>query len=223
MEKSEIDINIRLARSEDIPALTSLIQESARILQANYYTSAQIEGALGTVFGVDRQLIQDETYFITESEKCNWAGDPTSGLGVSQLGGRPDQTSRAPFQDSANQIIGCGGWSKRKTLYGGDWGKQVEEDRLLDPRIDAAKIRAFFVHPTWARRGIGSRMMEQCESAALEAGFKAIEIIATLAGEPLYRKFGYRVSQQFEILLPNESVLPVIRMVKSFTKTSPDE
>jgi N-acetylglutamate synthase-like GNAT family acetyltransferase len=190
MEKSEIDINIRLARSEDIPALTSLIQESARILQANYYTSAQIEGALGTVFGVDRQLIQDETYFITES---------------------------------ANQIIGCGGWSKRKTLYGGDWGKQVEEDRLLDPRIDAAKIRAFFVHPTWARRGIGSRMMEQCESAALEAGFKAIEIIATLAGEPLYRKFGYRVSQQFEILLPNESVLPVIRMVKSFTKTSPDE
>lgn len=190
MERSEIDINIRLARSEDIPALASLISESARILQANYYTPEQIEGALGTVFGVDSQLIQDGTYFIAER---------------------------------ANQVVGCGGWSKRKTLYGGDQGKRVEEDQLLDPSVDAAKIRAFFVHPTWARRGIGSRIMKQCEAAALEAGFKTIEIIATLAGEPLYSRFGYQVSQQFEILLPNENVLPVIRMVKNFAKTYPVE
>jgi GNAT superfamily N-acetyltransferase len=185
-----MNIQIRLARQEDIAALASLILESARTLQANYYTSEQIEGALGTVFGVDSQLIQDETYFIAENR---------------------------------HQIIGCGGWSKRKTLYGGDQGKKVEEDQLLDPNFDSAKIRAFFVHPEWARRGIGSQIMEQCETAALEAGFKTIEIIATLAGEPLYRRFGYNVSQRFEISLPNKSVLPVVRMVKSFVETHSDD
>jgi GNAT superfamily N-acetyltransferase len=182
---TEREIQIRLALPEDIPALANLIPESARVLQAHYYTSEQIEGALGTVFGVDSQLIQDRTYFIAEK---------------------------------GNQVIGCGGWSQRRTLYGGDLGKQVEEDRLLDPRIDAAKIRAFFVHPTWARKGIGSQIMEKCEAAALEAGFKTVEIIATLAGEPLYSKFGYHLSHQFEISLPNESVLPVVRMVKNFAE-----
>jgi GNAT superfamily N-acetyltransferase len=181
-----MDIQIRLARQEDITALTSLIPESARTLQATYYTSEQIEGALGTVFGVDSQLIQDGTYFIAEN---------------------------------THQVIGCGGWSKRKTLYGGDRGKKAEEDQLLDPSLDSARIRAFFVHPEWARKGIGSQIMKQCEAAVLEAGFKTIEIIATLAGEPLYRRFGYNVRQKFEILLPNKSVLPVVRMVKSFAET----
>jgi GNAT superfamily N-acetyltransferase len=81
--------------------------------------------------------------------------------------------------------------SERKTLYGGDQGKNLEEDWLLDPNLDPAKIRAFFIHPAWARKGIGSQIMQQCETAALNAGFKTIEIIATLAGESLYRKFGY--------------------------------
>jgi GNAT superfamily N-acetyltransferase len=176
-------IHIRLACPEDIPALEDLIPESVRTLQANYYTPAQIEGALGTVFGVDTQLIQDQTYFIAES---------------------------------ASQIIGCGGWSKRKTLYGGDRGKNLEEDQLLNPNLDPAKIRAFFIHPAWARKGIGSQILQYCETAALNAGFKTIEIIATLAGEPLYRKFGYCTLQQFEILLPNKSTLPVVRMFKEF-------
>jgi GNAT superfamily N-acetyltransferase len=184
-----MDIQIRLARQEDIAALASLILESARTLQSTYHTSEQIEGALGTVFGVDSQLIEDGTYFIAEN---------------------------------MHQIIGCGGWSKRKTLYGGDQGKKAAEDQLLDPNFDSAKIRAFFVHPEWARRGIGSQIMEQCEAAALEAGFKTIEIIATLAGEPLYCRFGYNVSQEFEISLPNKSVLPVVRMVKSFAETHSD-
>ncbi|MDZ7959455.1 MAG: GNAT family N-acetyltransferase [Aulosira sp. DedQUE10] len=183
---TKMEIYVRLAHSEDIPALASLIPESARTLQANYYTPQQIEGALGTVFGVDSQLIKDGTYFIAES---------------------------------ASQIVGCGGWSKRKTLYGGDLCKKVEEERLLNPSVEPAKIRAFFVHPAWARRGIGSQIMRQCEVAAIEAGFKTIEIIATLAGEPLYQRFGYHPSQQFEISLPNKSVLPVIRMVKNFSET----
>jgi GNAT superfamily N-acetyltransferase len=172
---------------EDISTLENLIPESVRTLQANYYTPAQIEGALGTVFGIDTQLIQDQTYFIAES---------------------------------ASQIIDCGGWSKRKTLYGGDKGKTLEEEQLLNPTLDPAKIRAFFIHPAWARQGIGSQIMRQCETAALDAGFKTIEIIATLAGEPLYRKFGYCTLQQFEISLPNKSALPVVRMFKDFSKPS---
>jgi GNAT superfamily N-acetyltransferase len=185
-----MDIQIRLARLEDISDLESLIPESARTLQADCYTPEQIEGALGNVFGVDSQLIQDGTYFIAEN---------------------------------THQIIGCGGWSKRKTLYGGDRGKKVEEDELLDPIVDSARIRAFFVHPAWARRGIGSQIMKQCEAAALEAGFKTIEIIATLTGEQLYSRFGYDLSQKFEILLPNKSVLPVVRMIKSFAEIHSDD
>ncbi len=184
-----MDTQIRLARLEDIAALASLIPESARALQANYYTPEQIEGALGNVFGVDSQLIQDGTYFVAEN---------------------------------THQIIGCGGWSKRKTLYGGDQGKKAEEDELFNPSFDSAKIRAFFIHPAWARRGIGSQIMKQCEAAALEAGFKTIEIIATLAGEPLYSRFGYHVNQQFEISLPNKSFLPVVRMVKNFAENHSD-
>ncbi len=186
MPKATDVIELRLACLEDIPALAKLIPASARSLQASYYTPAQIEGALGTVFGVDSQLIQDDTYFIAESE---------------------------------NQIVGCGGWSKRKTLYGGDRGKNIEEDRLLDPYVDAAKIRAFFVHPSWARRGIGSQIMRRCEGAALDDGFKTIEIVATLAGEPLYQSFGYHLIEKFEIALPNKSFLPVIRMIKNFSET----
>lgn len=180
-----MDIQIRLACLEDIPNLKNLISESARTLQASYYTSEQTEGALGTVFGVDSQLIQDETYFIAEY---------------------------------ANQIVGCGGWSKRKTFYGADQGKDTKEDQLLDPIIDPARIRAFFVDPTWARRGIGSQIMKQCEVAALSSGFQTIEIVATLAGEPLYSRFGYRTIKQFEILLPNHKTLPVIRMFKNFAE-----
>ncbi len=179
-----MNINIRLACFEDIPTLTNLISESTRVLQANYYKPQQIEGALGTIFGIDSQLIDDGTYFVAE---C------------------------------AAKIVGCGGWSRRKTLYSGDSGKDTKEDVLLNPDIEPAKIRAFFVHPAWVRRGIGSKIMEQCEVAAVNAGFKTIEIVATLAGEPLYKAFGYKVTEKFDIPLPNGEVLPVVRMFKGFT------
>lgn len=176
---------IRLADLEDIPKLTTLISESARALQSDYYSSEQIEGALGIVFGVDSQLIQDKTYFVAENNR---------------------------------QIVGCGGWSKRKTLYGGDSGKNNQEDSFLNPDSDSAKIRAFFVHPAWARRGIGSQIMQASELAAERAKFKDAEIIATLAGEPLYSKFGYQVIERFEISLQNSQFLPVVRMFKSFAR-----
>src|SRR5215471_159582 len=86
--------------------------------------------------------------------------------------------------------VACGGWSMRKTLYGGDQ-HAVREDSLLDPARDAAKIRAFFVHPAWARRGIGGMILETCETAARAAGFTRLEMGATLTGVPFYRVKGY--------------------------------
>jgi N-acetylglutamate synthase-like GNAT family acetyltransferase len=111
------------------------------------------------------------------------------------------------------KIIGCGGWSKRRTLYGGDQAK-AEVDSLLDPEIDSARIRAFFIHPDHKRKGIGSRIMETCELAAQEAGFSTLELVATLPGEPLYRAFGYEVAERFETALPDGISLPLARMTK---------
>ena len=109
------------------------------------------------------------------------------------------------------KLVGCGGWSKRKTLYGGD-KMRIEEDPLRDPRSDPAMIRAFFVHPGFARQGIGREIMRRSELAAREAGFRDIEIIATLPGEPLYAACGYTVIERFDIPLPNGASLPVVRM-----------
>src|SRR5215475_14407143 len=100
--------------------------------------------------------------------------------------------------ETAEQIVGAGGWSKRKTLYGGDQSKG-DTDPLLDPAQDAARIRAFYVHPDWARRGIGSRLMRACEDAARAAGFKRMELGATLPGEPLYAAMGFEVKERVDI------------------------
>ena len=116
--------------------------------------------------------------------------------------------------ESEGQIVGCGGWSKRKTLFGGDQMKDVE-DALLDPAVDAARIRAFFVHPDWARRGIGTRIIRACEEAAREAGFTRLELAATLPGEPLYRAVGYRAIERFDAPMPDGETLPIVRMAKT--------
>ena len=114
------------------------------------------------------------------------------------------------------QIVGCGGWSKRKTLFGGDQMKD-EADDLLDPAHDAARIRAFFVHPAWTRRGIGRRIIEECEAAARRAGFRRAELGATLPGEPLYAAMGYLVTERFEIPMPDGEALPAAHMVKALS------
>lgn len=93
--------------------------------------------------------------------------------------------------EDEGEIAGCGGWSKRRTLYGGDQTKQNAIDGLLDPVTEVARIRAFYVHPQWARQGLGSRILSACEDAALAAGFAKVELIATLPGEPLYSASGY--------------------------------
>jgi GNAT superfamily N-acetyltransferase len=92
---------------------------------------------------------------------------------------------------------------------------------LRDPKIEPAMIRAFFVHPNHARRGIGRAIMERCEAGAKQAGFTSIDIVATLAGEPLYATFHYDVVERFDIKLPNGAVMPVVRMRKKPNPSSP--
>ena len=110
-------------------------------------------------------------------------------------------------------MVGCGGWSKRKTLYGSDhWSGR--EDSLLDPQRDAAKIRAFFVHPQWARQGVGSMILMACEEAARAAGFSRYEMGATLTGAKLFAVKGYTPVKLISIPLRNGETLPVIHMEK---------
>jgi GNAT superfamily N-acetyltransferase len=189
------NIHLRIAVPEDVPVLHELIDASVRGLQAQDYTPAQIEGALQTVFGVDSQLIADGTYIVAEAEAH--AIDRA----------RP---KNAPVK---RIIVGCGGWSKRKTLYGGDhWTGR--EEALLDPLRDAAKIRAFFIHPEWARHGVGSMILEACENAAKSAGFTRYEMGATLTGAKLFGARGYVAVKPISIPLVNGESLPVIHMEK---------
>ena len=94
---------------------------------------------------------------------------------------------------SADKIVGCGGWSKRRTLFGGD-ARAERDAALLDPNVDAAKIRAFFVDPTHARQGIGRALLERCEAEAQTDGFTRCELMATLPGVRLYAALGYQAA-----------------------------
>ena len=191
----QANIHLRLAVREDVPVLRELIVASVRGLQTQDYTQAQIEGALKTVFGVDSQLIADRTYIVAQVEPA----------AIELTGAKSAQPEL--------MIVGCGGWSKRKTLYGSDhWTGR--EDVLLDPLHDAAKIRAFFIHPDWARRGVGSMILEACEEAARSAGFTRYEMGATLTGAKLFGAKGYVAVKRISIPLANGESLPVIHMEK---------
>jgi GNAT superfamily N-acetyltransferase len=174
--------SLRLAREADIPALEVLIPLSVRALQAAHYSPAQMEAALGPVFGVDHQLIFDGTFFVAELH---------------------------------SRIVGCGGWSRRKAMFGGDRDRPGE-DALLDPKRDAARIRAFFIHPDSARRGIGRSILIACEAAIQKAGFLSAELVATLTGELLYASSGYNVIERYEVAMSGGLTLPVVRMAKQF-------
>jgi GNAT superfamily N-acetyltransferase len=179
--------NLRLATEDDVPALHALIEASIRGLQASDYTQAQMEGALGTVLGLDTQLIADRTYFVAEAID-------------------PDARARTV-------LAGCGGWSKRKTLFGADRGPGRAPE-LLDPALDAAKVRAIFVHPEFARRGLGTLILATVEDAARTAGFRKFEMGSTLTGVPLYRLKGYVEIERIAVPLWNGEALPVVKMVK---------
>ena len=165
----------------DIAVLKSLIAESVMVLQADDYNEAQRQAALGTVFGVDTQLITDQTYFVIET---------------------------------AGEIVACGGWSFRKTLYGAD-ALAGREDNRLDPAADAARIRAFFVKPGWTRRGLGGQILKACEVAAKAADFRRFELGATLTGIPLYRAYGYEPIETTEAQMAGGLSLAIVRMGKN--------
>jgi GNAT superfamily N-acetyltransferase len=148
---------LRKATTADIPALEALIARSARGLSTAEYRPQQIEGALRGAFGVDSQLLTDETYFVVED---------------------------------AGQIVACGGWSFRSTLFGGD-ARAERDASILDPKTHPAKIRAFFVDPSHARRGIGSLLLDHCENQARAHGYREVELMATLPGAKLYSARGY--------------------------------
>ena len=176
---------LRLATEEDVPVLHGLIEASVRGLQAGDYTPAQIEGALGTVLGLDMQLVRDGTYYVAEA--------------------------RGP--DGRMVLAGCGGWSNRKTLFGSDRGPGREPE-LLDPAVGAAKVRAIFVHPDYARRGLGSLILAHVEEAAWAAGFRRYEMGSTLTGFPLYRLKGYVETERVAVPLWNGESVEVVKMVK---------
>ena len=113
----------------------------------------------------------------------------------------------------ASEPIATGGWSARRTLYGGDQMK-TDEDPMLDPAIDAARIRAFFVHPGWARQGLARQLYASCEQAASSAGFRALELMATLPGEPLYRALGFTPVERVVATLAGGVDVPFIRMTR---------
>src|SRR5829696_5958645 len=108
-------------------------------------------------------------------------------------------------------LTAAGGWSRRRTLFGGDRWKH-EADDLLDPRREPARIRAFFVHPEWSRRGLGRMLFETAVRDALSAEFNRMELMATLSGEPLYRALGFTPEERVELELPDGVRFPLVRM-----------
>jgi GNAT superfamily N-acetyltransferase len=183
---------LRTATVADLDAIRELIAASVRGLQ-HEYSEGQREQALASVFTPDTQLIADGSYFILETAEGSVAGA------------------------SDRMLAACGGWSWRKTLYGGDHHHQSRDAARLDPAIDAAKIRAFFVHPQWARRGLGTRLLAACERAAWDAGFRCCEMGATLSGVPLYERHGYQRVADIMVDMPGGERLPVVRMEKRLT------
>ena len=169
---------LRPAQSADLPELNELIAASAGALSVPYYTPPQIAALIAQVFGVDTQLLADQTYYVIERGR---------------------------------HLVACGGWSHRRTLFGGDQIK-TGADPNLDPGSDPARIRAFFVHPATARQGLGRRLLEHCEAEAVRAGFSRTELMATLPGVPLYQAAGYQALEHVTIDLPDCGPVRFVRM-----------
>ncbi|MCA8891096.1 MAG: GNAT family N-acetyltransferase [Hyphomonas sp.] len=150
----------RIASEDDIPAITGLMRASIAVNMRAFLSEAEIKAAQETM-GVDRSLIADGTYFVIETDV-----------------------------DGSPVMVACGGWGKRRTLYGGDHSPG-RDDSLSDPAKDAARIRAMYTHPDWTRQGLGTLLLELGEGAARKAGFSTIELGSTVPGRPLYEARGY--------------------------------
>jgi GNAT superfamily N-acetyltransferase len=118
----------------------------------------------------------------------------------------------------ARELVACGGWSRRRTLFGSD-ARAERDETLLDPKSDPAKIRAFFVDPAHARHGIGRALLGRCEADALRAGFSSLETMATLPGMRLYRQCGFVPDPTIEHPLPGGLTIRFIPMRKTLRPT----
>ena len=168
----------RLARRDDVTALTSLMEAAIATLQKPFLDDVQIS-ASRAIMGLDTQLIDDRTYFVVEQ---------------------------------AGALAGCGGWSRRATLYGGD-RSPGRDAALLDPARDAARVRAMYTHPAFVRRGVGRLILALCEEAARAEGFTRAELVATWAGEPRYGACGYLAIERLADARGGAAV-PLLRMSK---------
>lgn len=195
---------LRPARLVDVPHLSVLIAESGVALSRGYYSDAQAEAMSRQVYGVDTQLIVDGTYYAIDA-------------------GSSDEPA----------IVACGGWSRRGTLFGSDHAKAhahahadrhttADADPLLDPTTDAARIRAFFVSPLHARRGLGTKLMRHCASEVWKAGFRRLTLVSTMPGEPLYTAFGFAVDERFELGLAGGLKVPLAHMSRELTRPDLD-
>lgn len=117
-------------------------------------------------------------------------------------------------ENSEGVVVGCGGWSKRKLLFGKNDVINSLNDELI-PGTDSARIRAFFVHPDFTRMGIGKKLLEKCETEAKSSGFDSLELVATLSGEKLYAANGYIPLRSYEVDLGNGITNKVVSMYKS--------
>jgi GNAT superfamily N-acetyltransferase len=117
--------------------------------------------------------------------------------------------------EEGGTLVGCGGWSFRATLYGGDAHGALRDSRPLDPTSEPARVRAMYTDPLHVRRGIGRMVLDRCEAAARDAGFSRVELMATLAGEPLYRACGYAPIERVASMAATQVPVPGVRMGKS--------
>lgn len=173
-----MEFTSRLATSDDIPALTRLMDAAILELQRAFLDEAQIESSRA-IMGIDTELIDDGTYFVVES---------------------------------GADIAGCGGWSRRATLYGGNQ-TPGRDSQLLDPAVDPARVRAMYTNPAYARRGVGRLILSLCEEAAAAEGFTRLELMSTLSGEPLYTAYGFWPLERVKDDTGGAAV-PLIRMEK---------
>lgn len=179
----EITLTHRIAEPQDVPAIIELMQAAIEENMRAFLSPEEIEAAKESM-GVDRSLIDDGTYFLIET-----------------------------LRDGENVLVGCGGWGKRRTLYGGDH-TAGRDDSLSDPATEPARIRAMYTHPEWTRRGIGTLLLDLGEQAARAAGFKTIQLGSTVPGEPLYRARGYVELSRIEAVGDNGERSLVIKMEK---------
>lgn len=182
-EPELIALTHRIAKPDDVPAIAELMRAAITENMKAFLTPAEVEAAKETM-GVDGTLIGDETYFIIET-----------------------------VQDGRNVTVGCGGWGKRKTLYGGDH-TDGRDDSFSDPAVDAARIRAMYTHPSWTRCGVGTYLLDVSEAAARAAGFKTIELGSTIPGEPFYLARGYKEVGRNTHVAANGAASIVIKMEK---------